>query len=299
MQVAEAIQDYQYYLTMVERKAKQTIASYLRDLHHYAQYLQELGITQVEEIRESDVQDFLLELGENAANATINRHLSSIRSFHRFLSMNHPQLPDPSRFLKGSKKQAHLPHFLNESQIHTILESFSDSDLDLCHKAVIELLYGCGLRVSECCELRLSNLHLEQGLLKVNGKGSKERMLPLHQEGVTCLRQYLRFVRPQWEQVRTPYVFINSRGHPLTRQYVHQMIKAQLKALGMRSDYSAHSFRHSFATHLLDGGADLRIVQELLGHSDIQTTQIYTHVQNRRLQQAYQSYHPFAKKENT
>ena len=161
------------------------------------------------------------------------------------------------------------------------------------------MLYGCGLRVSECCELRLQQLHLKQGLVRVIGKGSKERMVPLHEEGIQALLQYLQYVRPQWEQTRSPYVFINHLGHPLTRQYVHQMIKRTLQSLGMSTAYSAHSFRHSFATHLLDGGADLRVVQELLGHSYIQTTQIYTHVQGRRLRQAYDAFHPLAKEEQS
>lgn len=299
MELSEAIEEYRYYLTMIEHRSKRTIDSYLRDLSHYAAYLDQLGISKVDAITEMNVQDFLLELREDYKAASINRYLSALRSFHRFLSQQKPQLLDPTRFIKGTKKQEHLPRFLNEKEIQTLLASFTGSDIDVFHKAIIEVLYGCGLRVSECCELRMQQLHLDQGLLRVIGKGSKERMIPLHAEGVQALRQYLRCVRPQWEHPRSPYVFINSRGHPLSRQYVHRMIKETLQQLGMNTAYSAHSFRHSFATHLLDGGADLRVVQELLGHSDIQTTQIYTHVQGRRLRQAYDAFHPLAKEEKS
>lgn len=298
MDLKEALLDYQYNLLMVEHKSSRTIHSYINDLQHYILYLNDLGIHDVQSIRECDINDYLIELREDFTPATVNRRLASIRSFHRFLAQRDPKLIDPSRFLRGSKKQAHLPLYLNETEITRILESFSTSDLDVLHKSIIELLYGCGLRVSECCSLRMKQLHLDQKIIRVTGKGNKERMLPLHTEGSTVLRQYVVYVRPQWEKTRSPYVFLNSRGMPLNRQYVHHMIKEKVRELGLNPHYSAHSFRHSFATHLLDGGADLRVVQELLGHSDIQTTQIYTHVQNKRLKQAYDCFHPFAKEED-
>lgn len=298
MDLKEALLDYQYNLLMVEHKSSRTIHSYINDLQLYILYLNDLGIHDVQSIRECDINDYLIELREDFMPATVNRRLASIRSFHRFLAQRDPKLIDPSRFLRGSKKQAHLPLYLNETEITRILESFSTSDLDVLHKSIIELLYGCGLRVSECCSLRMKQLHLDQKIIRVTGKGNKERMLPLHAEGSIVLRQYVVYVRPQWEKTRSPYVFLNSRGMPLNRQYVHHMIKEKVRELGLNPHYSAHSFRHSFATHLLDGGADLRVVQELLGHSDIQTTQIYTHVQNKRLKQAYESFHPFAKEED-
>lgn len=298
MDLKEALLDYQYNLLMVEHKSSRTIHSYINDLQLYILYLNDLGIHDVQSIRECDINDYLIELREDFTPATVNRRLASIRSFHRFLAQRDPKLIDPSRFLRGSKKQAHLPLYLNETEITRILESFSTSDLDVLHKSIIELLYGCGLRVSECCSLRMKQLHLDQKIIRVTGKGNKERMLPLHAEGSIVLRQYVVYVRPQWEKTRSPYVFLNSRGMPLNRQYVHHMIKEKVRELGLNPHYSAHSFRHSFATHLLDGGADLRVVQELLGHSDIQTTQIYTHVQNKRLKQAYESFHPFAKEED-
>ena len=149
-----------------------------------------------------------------------------------------------------------MPRYLSVAQIKTILNSFGGSDLDIFHKAILELLYGCGLRVSECCALRLNHVHPEQRVLRVSGKGDKERMVPLHEEGIQALTRYVQLVRPSWERKR-----------------------------------------HSFATHLLEGGADLRVVQELLGHSDISTTQIYTHVQGGRLKKVYDACHPFAGKE--
>lgn len=297
MELQETFVDYQYYIKMVEHKSLRTIQSYQNDLQRYLAYLQELDIHRLEDVAEHHVQDYLIELREEARPATVNRALSAIRSFHRYALQSRASPFDPTRFLKGTKKQAHLPVYLSEQEIQRILASFSVVDRDVFHKAILELLYGCGLRVSECCALRLNQVHLDQRFLRVIGKGDKERMIPLHAEGVRVLTQYITYIRPQWEQKRSPYVFLNSRGTMLSRQYVHRMIKEKVLELGLNPAYSAHSFRHSFATHLLDGGADLRIVQELLGHSDIQTTQIYTHIQNRRLKQAYDRFHPYAQKE--
>lgn len=297
MELQEAFADYRYYLQMNAHKSPRTIASYSHDLNDYLTYLQELGIHTAEEVRECDVQDYLIGMSEEFRPSTVNRALASIRSFHHFLSLQHPQLLDPTRFLKGAHAQQHLPRYLSVAQIKTILNSFGGSDLDIFHKAILELLYGCGLRVSECCALRLNHVHPEQRVLRVCGKGDKERMVPLHEEGIQALTRYVQLVRPSWERKRLPQVFINSRGAVISRQYVHQMIKDTLERSGMDTGYSAHSFRHSFATHLLEGGADLRVVQELLGHSDISTTQIYTHVQGGRLKKVYDACHPFAGKE--
>ncbi|HJC36572.1 MAG TPA: tyrosine recombinase [Candidatus Merdibacter merdavium] len=297
MDLREAFGDYRYYLQMNEHRSPRTIASYTADLKRYIAYLEEMGIHAPQQISETDVQDYLIERSEESRPATVSRTLSSLRSFHRFLSLQQPGTLDPTRFLKGPHAALHLPRYLSRTQIEKILNSFGKEDLDIFHQAILELLYGCGLRVSECCGLRLNQVHVEQHVLRISGKGDKERMVPLHEEGMRVLQQYLRLVRPSWEKKRLPYVFLNSRGNPLTRQYVHQMIKDVLRSLGMDTSYSAHSFRHSFATHLLEGGADLRVVQELLGHSDIATTQIYTHVQDQRLKQTYDVCHPFAREE--
>lgn len=300
MNINEALQDYLHYIQAVDQKSLATIHSYEQDLQEYQSWLQEQGKAEVEDILPQDIQSFLSCMEEGGIHAdgqgykrsSVNHMLTSIHMFHRFVSMNHPAMLDPSIHLRGGKKEQHLPLYFNPHDIERLLDSFDQDARSLYQKAILELLYGCGLRVSEVCELRINQVHLEQGYLRVIGKGDKERMVPMHARCVRALRLYLTQVRPTWEKRKSTRVFLNSRGNALTRQYVHTLIKQRLQALGLDERLSAHSFRHSFATHLLDGGADLRVVQELLGHSDIATTQIYTHVQNRRLKEAIDQYHP-------
>lgn len=303
MKLEEALQDYLHYIQAVDQKALATIHSYKTDLEEYILWLTQHQKKDMEDILPQDIQCFLHELEAGDDNnpqtmrkrSSVNRMLTSIHMFHRYISMNHPTILDPSIHIRGGKKQQHLPLYFNAADIERLLDSFGEDDLSLYQKAICELLYGCGLRVSEVCELSLHQVHLEQGYLRIIGKGDKERMVPMHERCVRALRIYLLQVRPIWEKRKSNRVFINRRGNVLTRQYVHTLIKQRLQELGLDERLSAHSFRHSFATHLLDGGADLRVVQELLGHSDITTTQIYTHIQNRRLQEAIDRFHPRAK----
>lgn len=297
MEIKEAVQDYMYYLGTVENKALKTLASYQNDLRMYEMYLYEQQIKEVEEITYACVQDFLSVQSETKKMTSINHLISVLHGFHNYLSMTYSGIQNPVMFIRGTKKQQNLPMYFHEYEIEKLMQSFDESQQGIYERAICELLYGCGFRVSEVCSLMLSQLHLEQGFLFCKGKGDKERMVPIHKVAMQCLQRYLEEVRPHWVKKRDVHVFINARGNPLTRQYVHTMLKRQLKACQLDERLSAHSLRHSFATHLLDGGADLRVVQELLGHSDIQTTQIYTHVQKKRLRNAYMQFHPKAKKE--
>ena len=307
MQIEEALNDYMNYIQAVDQKAAATIASYHSDLLEYQAYLAAQGIVHMEDISYSNLQDFLEYLrldhvdedGNIIAHArktsSINHMISSLHTFHRYITMTYPTIYDPAYHIRSKKSAKHLPAYFNVHDIEILLDSFGTSDQELFEKAILELLYGCGLRVSECCSLTLNQLHLEQGFLRVIGKGDKERMIPMHERCIKAIRVYLDIDRRHWEKKRSPYVFINASGNRCTRQYVHTLIKQKLKECGLNEQLSAHSFRHSFATHLLDGGADLRVVQELLGHSDITTTQIYTHVQSNRLKNVYTSSHPRAK----
>ncbi|MCR0328852.1 tyrosine recombinase [[Clostridium] innocuum] len=298
MNIHEALQDYLHYIQAVDQKALATIHSYQQDLQEYEAWLIGKHKQVMEDILPQDIQSFLSELEEGQKGedgrkrSSVNHMLTSIHMFHRYISMQHPTILDPSIHLRGGKKEQQLPLYFNPHDIERLLDSFGEDERSLYQKAILELLYGCGLRVSEVCELRLNQVHLEQGYLRVIGKGDKERMVPMHKRCVLALRVYVTQIRPGWEKRKSNRVFINSRGNVLTRQYVHTLIKQRLHMLNLDERLSAHSFRHSFATHLLDGGADLRVVQELLGHRDIATTQIYTHVQNRRLKEAIESYHP-------
>lgn len=304
MQITEALEDYLHYISAVDQKSMATIDSYQSDLKEYIAFLAKAEIHDMKDISYQDIQDFLTYLNSDQCDeqdvlvparkgSSINHMITSIHMFHRYISMTFPNILDPAMHIRTKKTPQHLPNYFNVKDIETLLDSFGHTDQDLYEKAIVELLYGCGLRVSECCNLLLNQTHLDQGFLRVIGKGDKERMIPMHHRCVRALRDYLE-IRSLWERKRNPFVFINKRGNPLTRQYVHTLIKEKLQELHLNEQLSAHSFRHSFASHLLDGGADLRVVQELLGHSDIATTQIYTHVQNKRLQNAYTAFHPRA-----
>ena len=295
MLVKNAMEDYLHHINVVDQKALTSICSYQRDLMIYAQFLEHKGLTHIGDISYLDIQDFLNEQRAVKKSNSINRMISTLHSFHHFISYTYPNEPDPSVFVKSKKDGRKLPKYFNVQDVETLLDSFGNSDQEIFEHAMLELLYSCGLRVSELCTLAINQLHIKQGFLRVIGKGDKERMIPIHDRAIGVLGDYLELVRPQWQKKRMNQVFINHLGHPITRQYVHTLIKSKLRELHLDESLSAHSFRHSFATHLLDGGADLRGVQELLGHSDIKTTQIYTHIQNKRLKEAYAAFHPRSK----
>ena len=298
MLVKDAVEDYLHNISVVDQKSLKTIASYHNDLKQYERFLSETAeIHQIEDVNFAVLQEFVGELGKVRKPSTVNHMISTLRTFHQYLTLTYPQMIDPTLYLHNSRIGTRLPKYFNEKDIVKLLDDFGDSDQELFDHAILELLYGCGLRVSECCDLTLNQIHLDQSFLRVIGKGDKERMVPMNRRSVKSIRQYLDLVRSSWAAKRSPYVFINPHGKPVSRQYIHTMIKRKLREEGLDESLSAHSFRHSFATHLLDGGADLRVVQEMLGHSDIATTQIYTHVQNKRLKQAYEQFHPRSIKE--
>ena len=293
MNIQEAIDDYLIQLKVVEDKSQRTIQAYQNNLNHYQTYMLDQGITQMEEITILHVDSFLNEYVKAHATKSANQLLSTIRSFHKFTSLNHPQIQNPTTYIKGFTNQRHLPIYCSQPDIEKLLNSFDESDEQIYQKTLIETLYSCGLRVSELCSLRLNQVHLSDKILKVTGKGDKERIIPIAQPCIVQMQMYLDLVRPQWETKKSPYFFLNQHARQCNRQYVHTLIKKKINELNLDPNISAHSFRHSFATHLLDGQADLRVVQELLGHSDIQTTQIYTHIQNKRLKEAYDQHFSF------
>ena len=295
MIINDAILDYIRYLSYVEHKSKATITSYQNGLKKYEAYLIQLGIKEIDEVDALLLHQYFLKMTQ--VNTSKNHQMSVLKSFHRYLFVTYA-IKDPTLNLRAFPKQKTLPKYFNHKDIETLLDSFKSSDYDLFHKAILEILYGCGLRVSELIHLKLNQTHLKQGYIMVVGKGNKERMIPLHQRSILALQQYIKLVRNNWDSKRSIYVFINEHGKQVSRQYVHNMIKKQLSLLNLNPNLSAHSFRHSFASHLLDGGADLKVVQELLGHSDIQTTQIYTHIQEKRLKEGYDLFHPRSKKES-
>ena len=299
MDLHEALSDYKLNLSLVENKSKKTIEAYMSDLTHYIDYLNQKNINNVEEITILTVDNYLNSLTKEYSSNSINRVLASVRSFHQFISLNHESIKDPTLYIHTHKHNEHLPIYASVQDLKVLFDSFSNSDIDIYHKTILLTLYSCGLRVSELCSLKRNDVHLSEKILKVTGKGDKERIIPIVDACVQQMELYLNLVRKNWQKKTLSNFFINQYGRVLTRQYVHNLIKKKCEECNLNPNLSAHSFRHSFASHLLDGNADLRIVQELLGHSDIQTTQIYTHIQNKRLVNAYDNaFQSFKKKED-
>lgn len=299
MDLHEALSDYKLNLSLVENKSKKTIEAYMSDLTHYINYLNQKNINNVEEITILTVDNYLNSLTKEYSSNSINRVLASVRSFHKFISLNHESIKDPTLYIHTHKHNVHLPIYASVQDLKVLFDSFSNSDIDIYHKTILLTLYSCGLRVSELCSLKRNDVHLSEKILKVTGKGDKERIIPIVDACVQQMELYLNLVRKNWQKKTLSNFFINQYGRVLTRQYVHKLIKKKCEECNLNPNLSAHSFRHSFASHLLDGNADLRIVQELLGHSDIQTTQIYTHIQNKRLVNAYDNaFQSFKKKED-
>lgn len=299
MDLHEALSDYKLNLSLVENKSKKTIEAYMSDLTHYINYLNQKNINNVEGITILTVDNYLNSLTKEYSSNSINRVLASVRSFHKFISLNHESIKDPTLYIHTHKHNEHLPIYASVQDLKVLFDSFSNSNIDIYHKTILLTLYSCGLRVSELCSLKRNDVHLSEKILKVTGKGDKERIIPIVDACVQQMELYLNLVRKNWQKKTLPNFFINQYGRVLTRQYVHNLIKKKCEECNLNPNLSAHSFRHSFASHLLDGNADLRIVQELLGHSDIQTTQIYTHIQNKRLVNAYDNaFQSFKKKED-
>ncbi len=290
MNLKEAMQDYKINLQVIENKSEKTIASYLNDLNQYIEYMNSIGIENVEQINILKIDSFFNVYDKTHSTKSCNRVLSSIRSFHKYTTLNHPNIKNPTLYMHGFKNSLHLPVYCSVDDISKLLNSFGQSDIEIYQKTILETLYSCGLRVSELCDLKQNDVHLDEKIIKVTGKGNKQRIVPIADACISQMKIYISFVRVQWEKKRCPNFFINQFGRVCTRQYVHTLIKSKIQECGLNPEISAHSFRHSFATHLLDGNADLRVVQELLGHSDIQTTQIYTHIQNKRLTSVYDTF---------
>jgi integrase/recombinase XerD len=289
---------FQDYLTMlrVERNlSPRTLEAYQRDLKHYLSFIVDKDIISLSNISQMHIREYIRSLNEKGlAASSIARIFSSIRSYHKFLSAENYVNENPTLILTSPKAPKKLPHVLMEEEIsaiiNAIVETFQYSKRD---KAIIEMLYSCGLRVSELCALSLNNLYLNDDMIRIMGKGSKERLLPVGGRAKNFLNDYLIHCRPGIQKDKgSSSVFLSRNGNPLTRAMINNILRKWSQVAGISKSVSPHTLRHSFATHLLEGGADLRFVQALLGHSDISTTQVYTHLDKHHLKEVYQTHHP-------
>jgi len=283
------------YLSIERGLSSNTIQSYKRDLEKLQYFLKKK--CSIEKACEKDIAGFIQYLGKlNLSSRSIARCLSAIKSFYKFLVLEGVIKVNPTLNFSSPKAWLTLPRYLSFEEVEKLLSLPDESsEIGLRDKAILETMYATGLRVSELINLKLENLNLEHGYLKCSGKGGKERIIPLGKIANQKIRDYLKFSREKLlKGEKSEFLFINYRGEKLTRQGLWKIIKNYASQIGLRSKITPHILRHSFATHLLEKGADLRSVQLMLGHSQITTTQIYTHITRERLKKLYDKYHPRA-----
>jgi integrase/recombinase XerD len=299
---APLILDFLAYLEFERALSRNTLEAYRSDLLQFGAFLDRRGVSALE-AQHADLAAFLGELAAGdterppVAAATLQRKAACLRSFYRHLRREQSIDHDPTADLRAPRKSQRLPHVLARDEVAALLTAPKGTDpASLRDRAMLELMYACGLRASEAVGLEVRDLDLKAQVLRTRGKGSKERLVPVGREAVTAVRAWLAHGRPVFvgpgEESR---LFVNRRGSGLTRQGLYKIVQRHARTVGLDGRMSPHTLRHSFATHLLAGGCDLRSVQEMLGHADIATTQIYTHLSAERLKDAYFSAHPRAK----
>lgn len=294
----DSVEDFFNYLQVERGLVENTLVSYRRDLTQYMDYLKTMvKKDDWEQVTRSDIIGFLYGLKDaNKSSATIARHISAIRAFHQFLIRDQSVTHDPSLHIETPKKERKLPDVLSVKEMDALLNISGNSPLHIRNKAMFELLYATGLRVTEMITLKITDLHLTMGFVQCFGKGAKERIVPIGNIAAKAIETYLQQARGKLikQQTDNQILFVNQHGKPLTRQGFWKILKKRAQEAGITKKITPHTLRHSFATHLLENGADLRLVQEMLGHVDISTTQIYTHVTKSRLKDVYKHFHPRA-----
>jgi integrase/recombinase XerD len=293
----ESLQDYLNYLSVERGLAKNTLESYGRDLHQYLDYLREKKKLNLAETTQATVIGYLLQLqAKGKATATLSRSLAAIKSYYHYMAREKKIERDPTVNLDAPKQEKRLPRVLSVIEVERLLEQPDiKNPVGIRDRAMLEVLYATGLRVSELVSLKVEDVNLETGYLKCYGKGSKERIVPFGSVAIKFLRLYQEHARKFLSsRLIENTLFLNHHGKGLTRQGFWKIIKKYAYNLDILTDVTPHTLRHSFATHLLENGADLRSVQEMLGHADIATTQIYTHLTNTKIRDIYEKAHPRA-----
>ncbi len=286
------------YLEVEKNCSSWTVTHYTKDIEQFYTYLSTHDSKRLQELVHQDVRYFISELVDKGySKRTIARKLSSLRSFGKFLEREHVLSDNPFLHAHTPKQETKLPRFLYEEEMDQWLRLLpTTTPYDFRDKAIIELLYATGIRVSECSLLHLEQVHWQSGTVRVFGKGRKERYVPFGKKAEAALHDYLQQARPKLlkETSVTEALFLNNRGNQLSDRSIRKIVAKRIQQAAVQKRISPHDIRHSFATHLLNGGADLRTVQELLGHESLKTTQIYTHVSKERLYSVYKNFHPRA-----
>ena len=289
------------YLRVERGLAQNTILAYGRDLKRFAEFLRKRHKLGMEDVNREDVVDFLSSLyKEKLDSRSVARYLVSLRGMYKFAMMEEMVSTDPTENLESPKIRSSLPTYLRVEEIDKLLEAPNQATpIGLRDRAMLEVLYSTGLRVSELLNLRVSDIDMRMGCVRCIGKGDKERLVPIGRKALAAVEQYLaqgrpKFARPASSPPHSQVLFLTRNGRRLSRVSIWKILHDYGMKLGLRGRLTPHKLRHSFATHLLEGGADLRSVQLMLGHADISTTQIYTHVVEERLKQIYKAHHPRA-----
>ena len=291
------IENFKYYLKLERGVSENTIVNYLYDLDKFSNFLG--NDLEIEKVQDHDIRSFIHFIADFLAPTSQARILACINHFYSFLVLENIIDANPVTFIELPKQSRKLPVFLSLDEIDVMQTMHNLKTLEgVRNEAIIETLYSCGLRVSEVVHLKISELYFKEGFIKVEGKGSKQRFVPISQFAIDKIQHYLHAIRPRWKvkPEAEDIVFLNRRGAQLTRAMVFTIIKQITALAGIHKNVSPHTLRHSFATHLLENGADLRSIQAMLGHESITTTEIYMHLDRNKLKEEIEKYHPLAKK---
>ncbi len=286
------IDEFIDYLRFEKKYSENTISSYTLDLKKFTNYIKK----DYDKIKKEDIQKYIQNLSKEESSLSVSRTISTLKSFYKFLEINKYTKTNPLTLISNPKQPKTLPKVLSEKEVNKLLDINLKTDFDYRNKAMLELMYGSGLRVSELINLNVNDIDVNNCTVRIFGKGSKERIIPLNEYATEAINNYILYHRTAlFKHGENNYLFLNNHGNKMTRQGFFKILKKLAKEKNIKTEFSPHTLRHSFATHLLKYGADLRSIQELLGHSDISTTQIYTHITNEKLQKNYQEYHPHSK----
>ncbi|MBN1870719.1 MAG: site-specific tyrosine recombinase XerD [Candidatus Omnitrophica bacterium] len=291
----ECIEEFMNYLAVERGLAQNTLLAYRRDLNKYSSFLAKKGIQGAVQVKREHISDFMFDQKKRGLSAaSICRSLAAIKMFHRFLVRERHANEDPTHLIDTPKKWKRVPNVLATSEIESMINTVKGKGWQAVRdKAILELFYASGMRVSELLNLKVDSVNLELGYVRCVGKGSKERIIPVGRRACEAIEKYCQKVRTKLVKDKTTvFLFLSRLGKKISRQSIWKIIKNCAKQAHIRTEIKPHTLRHSFATHLLERGADLRSVQEMLGHSDISTTQIYTHVDRERLKTIHKQFHP-------
>lgn len=293
MDIEEQIIGYMKYISIERMLSKNTTDSYYRDLIDFFEYVNK----PYKKITKNDINNYIINISKDKNSKTVNRHIVSIRNYFKYLTKYGYIKENPCDDIVGVKMPKTIPHVLNEDEINKLLDIKCENAIDYRNKAMLELMYSSGLRVSELLNLEVNDIDFDMNVVRCFGKGSKERIIPIDDVATICLNNYINIYRNTLlKNENSNVLFLNAHGKKLSRQGFFKILKNIALEKGINKELSPHTIRHSFATHLINHGADLRSVQTMLGHENIKTTQIYTHISNNYVKEKYEEAHPRSKK---